>query len=100
VLIAAGFAVGALAHATGLVLLLVGERLYGPHYPWWRHAAMVAADVAVAAIAVRRPRWLLAALGAFLLEQIVVNGVSLTAVAVMIAAGVHVFFSSGTSQED
>ena len=77
--VAIAFGVGALVHSTGLVLLLFGNRLYGPIYPWWRHAAMIAADLAVSIIAVRRPDWLVPVLSTFLLEQIVVNGVGLGA---------------------
>jgi hypothetical protein len=84
-LVAIGFALGALAHATGLVLLLFGYTLYGPHYPWWRHALMVIFDVTIATIALRRPTWLIVALCVSLLEQIVVNGFSWVAAAVAIA---------------
>ncbi|HKV98991.1 MAG TPA: hypothetical protein VJN96_04155 [Vicinamibacterales bacterium] len=84
-LVAIGFALGAFAHSTGLVLLLFGYTLYGPHYPWWRHALMVTFDATIATIALRRSTWLIAALCVALLEQIVVNGFGWVAALVAIA---------------
>jgi hypothetical protein len=68
------FACGGLVHAAGFVLHKFGVELYR-NYPAWRHPIMVVVDATIAWIAIRRPRWLFAALAGFLLEQIAVNGI-------------------------
>ena len=85
-LTALGFVAGAMAHAIGFVLFLFGIRWYGPHYPWWRHVVMVAADVIVVWVALYRTSWLIPVLLAFAAEQFAINGVHATGVAVLIAA--------------
>jgi hypothetical protein len=72
--VAVGFSLGALEHVTGAVLLAFGVAIFPPSYPWWRHVAMAVVDAAVVWIAIRRPTLLIPALGAFLIEQLVVNG--------------------------
>jgi hypothetical protein len=72
-LIAIGYTLGSLEHATGLVLLAFGIEMYS-HYPAWRHAAFVGIDAFIAWVAVRRPDWLFFFLLAFLIEQIITNG--------------------------
>lgn len=84
-LTALGFAVGASAHAIGFALLLGGITLYGPTYRAWRHVAMISIDVAMVWIALRFARWLAFALLAFLIEQLVVNGIGTTAVFAAVA---------------
>lgn len=79
------WAIGAVVHLTGLVLFLFGKRIYGPDYPWWRHAAMSTIDMAIALVALRRPTWLVAALSLLLIEQVVVNGFEWMAAGVAIA---------------
>jgi len=68
------FACGGLVHATGFVLHEFGVEQYR-NYPAWRHPIMAAVDATIVWIAFRRPRWLPAALAAFLLEQTAVNGI-------------------------
>lgn len=60
-------------------------RLYGLGYPGWRHAVMVGVDLLVVLIALRFTSWLVYALIAFLLEQLVVKGVGPTSIFVLAA---------------
>jgi hypothetical protein len=74
-LVAVGYALGSLVHATGWFLLLFHIELYGAGYPAWRHAAFTVADASIAWIAVRRPDWLFFPLLAFFLEQGATHGI-------------------------
>ena len=85
-LTAVGFALGSAVHATAWVPLWFGIELYGPDYPPWRHVVFTVVDASIALIAVRRPRWLVFALVAFLVEQVRAHGVQPTSVLVAIAA--------------
>ena len=86
-IVAIVWAIGAVVHLAGLVLFLFGKRIYGPDYPWWRHAAMSTIDIAIALLALRRPTWLVAALSLLLIEQIVINGFGWMAIGTLIAIG-------------
>jgi len=84
---AAGFAIGGAVHATAGALLARGIALYGPGYPAWRHVVMAVIDGSIAWIAVRRPGWLVVVLLAFVAEQLAVNGIGLTPIFALTAAG-------------
>lgn len=73
-LVAIGFALGALEHFAGAVLLLFDVAIFPPPYAGWRHAAMAAADGAIVWIALKRSRLLIPVLAIFLAEQLMVNG--------------------------
>lgn len=72
-LIAIGYTLGSLEHATGLALLVFGIEMYS-HYPAWRHAAFTGVDALIAWVAMRHPDRLFFFLLAFLIEQIITNG--------------------------
>jgi hypothetical protein len=74
VLIGAGFACGAIAHAVGFILHQFGREMYA-NYPGWRHPTLAVVDAVVAWIAFRHPRWLFAAVLGFFVEQVATNGV-------------------------
>ena len=69
-----GFALGSLEHATGLILLAFHIELFSG-YPAWRHAVFTVVDASIAWVAMRRPDRLFLPLCAFLVEQVVTNGV-------------------------
>ena len=74
-IIAAGFALGSLEHAVGLVLLAFHIEMYAA-YPAWRHAAFAMVDASIAYLAIRHSDRLFIPLFAFLIEQIATNGVA------------------------
>jgi hypothetical protein len=74
-LIAVGYALGSLTHATGWLLLLFRVEMYGAGYPAWRHAAFTVADALIAWMAARRPDHLFLPLLAFFIEQSATHGV-------------------------
>ena len=96
-LTAIGFAVGIALHAVAFLLIGVGIYVYGPDYPAWRHMAMATADAAIAWIAVRRSRWLIAALAAWVIEQPVVNGFGVLCAIVIAAIAAEVIATKVTS---
>jgi hypothetical protein len=73
-LIAVGYALGSLAHATGWLLLLFHVEMYGAGYPAWRHVAFTVADASIAWIAARYPDHLFLPLLAFFIEQSATHG--------------------------
>lgn len=81
-----GFVVGGAVHTAALSMLPLGIAIYGANYPWWRHVTMAGVDMAMAWIALRRPSWLLIAILAFEVEQLIVNGFGVMQGAIMIAA--------------
>lgn len=77
-LIALGFALGSFAHLFGFVLLVGwGIHWKAPWYPAWRHMVMATVDLLIVWVALQRPSWLVFALVAFFVEQVIVNGVHL-----------------------
>jgi len=90
-LVAVVFALGGVAHLSGVVLMPWGWELYGSGYPWWRGLVMAVVDVGVATIALCRPAWLIVALSGFLIEQLIVNGWGVEQGLVLVAIVVELF---------
>jgi hypothetical protein len=73
-LIAAGFALGAVAHGTGLIAFLALHFELRPGYPPWRDAVFTVVDAGLAALALRAPRRLWLPVLAFLVQQVTNHG--------------------------
>jgi hypothetical protein len=58
-----------------LLVLMLTQVYVVQDYPWWRHAAFIAVDALIAYLALTRPDRLFLPLLAFLVEQILTNGV-------------------------
>jgi hypothetical protein len=71
---AVGFALGCVEHATLFVFQWRGIWSLS-NYPLWRHAAHAAVDGSIAYVGFRRPDRLFIPLLAFLVEQVLINGV-------------------------
>jgi hypothetical protein len=75
--IAAGFALGALAHATELMAFLAIHYELMPGYPPWRHIVFTAFDSTLAALALYAPRRLWMPVLVLCVQQVTTHGVSL-----------------------